>query len=115
MNATSAAAMTTTTPLMTQRIFERGPVASARTARAPVAAASFGRPVSPATRLPPLLHGCDRLAFRRHSTHLLRSTFSSRQRRSRIAEVGDRLDDLLGVGAGGVQPHGGPRSFQLGV
>src|SRR5258707_15541746 len=106
MNATSAAAMTTTTPPTTQGIFERGPVPSARTARTPVAAASFCPLVWPATRLPPLLHGCDRLACRRHSTHLLRRKFGSPQRRRRVAEASYHLHDLLGAGPGGVQPQG---------
>src|SRR5258708_30237600 len=115
MNTTSAAATMTTTPPITQGIFERGPAPSARTARAPVAAASFDRLVSPATGLPPLMRGCGCPAYRRHSTHLLRSTFGSRQHRGGVAEAGDRLNDLLGVGVGGVQPHGGARGLQLRV
>src|SRR6476661_8044951 len=102
MNTTSAAAMTTTTPPITQGIFERGPAPSARTARAPVAAAYLDRPLSPATRLPPLLRSCGCPACRPHSTHLLCSFFGSRQHRDGVAEAGDGLNDLSGVGVGGV-------------
>src|SRR5258708_40300625 len=109
MNTTSAAATTTTTPPIIHGIFERGPANSARTVRAPVAAASFDRLVSAATRLPPLMRGCGFPAYRRHSTHLLRSTSGSRQHRGRVAEAGDGLNDLVGRVGGGPATGGRAR------